>query len=131
MLKNSQKISSQKAQDFRGNSIKKSKITRFRTLVLTRHPSHFPLRERLPLLPFRSIVRLGSTTVRNDKQRVECNSVQSVKNSSSKLLMKQCFTKAGVKTADWFTYSGGGFVQHTNGMINRGIMTADLPLSCR
>lgn len=80
------------------------KFTKFRPRIRSRHPSHNPLRNQLPLLPFRSIVRLGSTTVDNDIHAatlVECNSVQSVKNSASKLLMKECFTRSGVKTAKW------------------------------
>lgn len=76
--------------------------------MLSRHPSHSPLRRQLPLLPFRSCVRLGSTT--ESIARVQCNSIQGVKNSANKLLMKQCFTRAGVKTAEWWTigkcYSG-------------------------
>ena len=80
------------------------KFTKFRPRIRSRHPSHNPLRNQLPLLPFRSIVRLGSVTVDNDIHAatlVECNSVQSIKNSANKLLMKQCFTQAGVKTAKW------------------------------
>jgi len=43
---------------------------------------------------------------------VECNTVESVKNSSNKLLMKNCFTREGVKTALWWTTSNGeGFNQ--------------------
>ena len=87
------------------SSFKQAKkiITFFRTLVLTRHPSHSPLRKQLRLCKGRSVVRLGSTTSLNDgKVRTEVNSVQGVKNSASKLLMKRCFNRAGVKTAEWF-----------------------------
>lgn len=83
----------------------KKPFTGYRTLVLSRHPSHSPLRTKLPKLPYRSLIRLGSETVKNDKPRIEINSVQAVRNSASKLLMKKCFTQAGVKTADW--YQGG------------------------
>ncbi len=80
----------------------KKPITYFRPLVLTRHPSHAPLRTKLDRCKGRSVVRLGSTTVLNDgKVRTEVNSVQAVKNSASKLLMKQCFTNGGVKTPLW------------------------------
>lgn len=82
----------------------KKAITRFRPRVRSRHPSHDPLRDQLPLLPFRSIVRLGSTTVKPvDSQRrfVLCNSVEAIRNSANKLRMKQCFQQAGVKTAAW------------------------------
>lgn len=84
----------------------KKKLTAWRTNVLTRHPSHSRLRTELSLLPFRSVVRLGSTTP-SLPGKVECNTIQGVKNSSSKLLMKQCFTRTGVKTADWWTINTG------------------------
>jgi len=85
----------------------------FRPRVRTRHPSHSALRpvhQNLPLLPFRSIIRLGSTTsigaLASDRNvRVEVNSVDSIKNSSNKLLMKQCFTQKEVNTAAWWTYN--------------------------
>ena len=84
------------------NKLKKYKL--FRPLILSRHPSHSVLRAKnqtLPLLPFRSVIRLGSTT--ESDGRLEINTVEAVKNSASKLLMKQKFTEAEVKTADWFT----------------------------
>lgn len=85
---------------------KLKKFTKFKPQIFSRHPSHQPLREELPLLPFKSVVRLGSTTDKEDTRtnggiRVECNTIQAVKNSANKLLMKQCFTRNGVKTADW------------------------------
>ena len=86
------------------NKLKKYKL--FRPLILSRHPSHSILRaknETLPLLPFRSVIRFGSTTVSDD--RLEINTVDAVKNSASKLLMKQKFTEAGVKTAKWYVYN--------------------------
>jgi D-alanine-D-alanine ligase-like ATP-grasp enzyme len=84
------------------------KFTRFRTVIFSRHPSHDKLRGKLPLLPFRSVIRLGSTTPSNPRlNRIELNSIESVKISSNKLLMKQKFTEAGVKTADWWTFGGG------------------------
>ncbi len=91
--------------------IKKKKYTLFRPVINSRHPSHSRLRRELPLLPFRSTIRLGSTTPCLPG-RVECNTVQAVRNSASKLLMKQCFTRAGVKTAPWWTYSNIGFIRN-------------------
>jgi len=83
----------------------KKKYNLFRPFVLSRHPSHSILRavnKTLPLLPFKSVIRLGSTTVlADDNERVQINTPQAVKNSASKLLMKQCFTNVGVKTARW------------------------------
>lgn len=81
----------------------KTKYKLFRPLILSRHPSHSILRAKnqtLPLLPFRSVIRLGSST--ESDGRIEINSVQAVKNSASKLLMKQKFTEAEVKTANWW-----------------------------
>lgn len=61
-------------------------------------------------------MRLGSTTEVLDTisaggNIVEINTVKAIKNSASKLLMKQCFTLAGVKTADWFLVKDGQFLQ--------------------
>ena len=88
------------------NKLKKYKL--FRPLILSRHPSHSILRAKnqtLPLLPFRSVIRLGSTTVSDG--RLEINTTEAVKNSASKLLMKQKFTEAGVKTAPWCFFEEG------------------------
>jgi hypothetical protein len=88
-------------------AVKRKKLIRFKPQLRSRHPSHQPLRTLLGLLPFRSIVRLGSTTSSDRPDRIECNSIQGVKNSADKLKMKQCFTRAGVKTANWFTKAEG------------------------
>lgn len=89
----------------------KKVLTKFRPQLRTKHPSYNWLRENLPLFPFRSLVRFGSTTTLQEAYPTktseqlakirEINSVQAIKNSANKLLMKQCFTKAGVSTADW------------------------------
>jgi len=92
---------------------KRKVVTLFRPLVCSRHPTHSILRAKnktLALLPFRSIVRLGSITdiqdsVTNGGTRIECNTIQAIKNSSNKLLMKQCFTENNVKTADWWKHN--------------------------
>lgn len=108
----------------------KKKFTMFRPQIRSRHPSHKILRTELPLLPFRSVVRLGSTTVLNDTvenggNRIEINKVQAIKNSANKLLMKQCFNRDGVKTADWFTKLEG--VQGFINIHNDAIAYEDLP----
>jgi carbamoylphosphate synthase large subunit len=81
----------------------KKKINKFKIQIRSRHNTHAILREpgALPLLPFKSVVRLGSITPYDDN-RVEINSVDSVRLSSNKGLMKQCFTRDEVKTADWW-----------------------------
>ena len=86
------------------NKLKKYKL--YYPRIFSRHPSHSILRAKnqtLPLLPFRSVIRLGSST--ESDGRLEINTVEAVKNSASKLLMKQKFTEAGVKTASWCTLS--------------------------
>ena len=88
------------------NKLKKYKL--YCPRIFSRHPSHSILRAKnqtLPLLPFRSVIRLGSST--ESDGRLEINTVEAVKNSASKLLMKQKFTEAGVKTADWNVIRNG------------------------
>lgn len=80
----------------------------FRPMIRSRHGSHGPLRTKIQKLPFRSVVRLGSTTdvpdsVTNGGRRIECNTIQAVRNSASKRLMKERFKAENVKTADWWT----------------------------
>lgn len=75
--------------------------------VRSRHPSHKWLKQNIGRLPFKSIVRLGSNTLIGDEMsldgdRIECNTINAVTNSSNKLLMKQCFENYNVKTAFWF-----------------------------
>lgn len=96
--------------------LKKKKLSGVTTLftpqVRSMHPSHYWLKRNMPKFPFRAIIRLGSTTTTQEAyptktpQQIarikEINTVEGVKNSSSKLLMKRCFTAANVKTANWF-----------------------------
>ena len=102
--------------------------------IYSRNPSHSILRAKnqtLPLLPFRSVIRLGSST--ESDGRLEINTVEAVKNSASKLLMKQKFTEAGVKTANWYTFSN--YLFYPNGDLTlggtdqtRGIETIEYPI---
>jgi glutathione synthase/RimK-type ligase-like ATP-grasp enzyme len=113
-------------------------VTKNYLLIKSRHPSHNVIRGKI-LVPkgYKAIFRLGSTTPINvnlkGKQLIEINSTDSIRNSASKLLMKQCFTRAGVKTADWFTYYGspnGGQLFLINGQPtkdNMGTQIKDLP----
>lgn len=85
-------------------------MSKFKIKIRTRHPSQMPLRNILPQLPVRSMVRFGSSTSVVDvfpkfagkRPIVEVNSVEAVKCSANKLLMKQAFTNAGVITSDWW-----------------------------
>lgn len=113
----------------------------FRPRLRSRHPSHSVLRPRnknLPLFPFKSVIRLGSSTdmkdtVTNGGDRIEINTIDSIKNSSNKLLMKQCFTKNKVKTANWWRYYNDNIFYNTNQPFdesfdgNAGTKIEDLP----
>lgn len=90
-------------------------LTHFRPRIRSRHPSHRILRPQfqgLPLLPFRSIIRLGSFTELKDnkvnKDRVELNTVEAIANSADKLKMKTKFSEGDVKTALWWSWYHGG-----------------------
>jgi carbamoylphosphate synthase large subunit len=88
---------------------KKKTLTMFRPMILSRHPSHDILRlkhKKIQPLKYRSVIRFGSSTevpdtVAKGGNRIEINTVASIKISANKLLMKQKFTEVGVKTAIW------------------------------
>lgn len=76
----------------------------YKISILSRHPSHRILRRELPKLPVRSLIRLGSITeLKDGYNRVEINSVESIKISSNKRIMKEHFNKARCCTARWIT----------------------------
>ncbi len=82
--------------------VKKSVVktpTHFHLRVLSRHPSVSQIRGKILIPKIKAVYRHGSTTQGDFKY--EINSVQSIKNSADKLLMKQCFDKAGVSHAKW------------------------------
>lgn len=104
----------------------------FRTQIRTKNHSSKDLRGNIQL-PFRSIVRLGSTTttqeafpkaVRLGKRIIECNTPEAIENSRSKLRMKNCFAQANVPQSDWWTISNGRFI---NGRTNEETRREDLP----
>lgn len=86
-------------------------MSKFNIKIRTRHPSQMPLRKLLPMSPVRAMVRFGSSTpvaevypkFAGKRPIVEINSVDAVKVSANKLLMKKAFTEAGVITSDWWT----------------------------
>lgn len=69
--------------------------------IRSRHPSHSQFRGKFKS-PVPAIVRFGSVTD-YPLAKIEINPVEAVKISSSKLLMKQKFKEANVRTAEWFT----------------------------
>lgn len=92
-------------------TVKKKTFTLFRPMILSRHPSHDILRlkhKKIAALPYRSVIRFGSSTEVEDSvakggKRIEINTVNAIKISANKLLMKQKFIEAGVKTAEMWT----------------------------
>lgn len=96
----------------------RAKYKSFRPQVRSRHPSHSVLKPKdksMPLFPFKSVIRFGSTTefpdtVAKGGRRIELNSVEAIKNSANKLRMKTCFKDFNVTTADWWRYQNGQFV---------------------
>jgi hypothetical protein len=86
--------------------------TKFRPSIFSRHPSHDPFRrkhKKMALLPFKSVVRFGSSTNVYDN-RTELNSIDAIKNSASKLKMKTCFAKDNVVTANWWLLANNKFI---------------------
>ena len=84
-------------------------------MIRSRHPSHDVLRRGLQKMPFRSVIRLGSTTkIKDLDSRIEINSVEAIQNSMDKRSMKKCFSEGKVNTARWWIYNKGKFV--LNGM---------------
>ena len=80
-------------------------IAGYRPSIRSRHPSHSILRpgqRTLPKFPFRTVVRLGSTTELSSNVGVEINPIAAIQISSNKLRMKQAFGRADAKTAPWF-----------------------------
>lgn len=79
---------------------------KYRPMIRSRHPSHNELRTCMERLPFRSVIRMGSMTELTDPAtlagtRIELNSKEAIRNSSSKLRMKTAFDTLNVKTATW------------------------------
>jgi len=94
--------------------------------IFSRHPSHNVIRHKI-LVPALTAVRFGSSTELTGRYRVVINSVQAIKNSSNKLLMKEKFTEAGVKTADWWTTNQYGELFLSESLIVENCQSRELP----
>lgn len=79
-----------------------SKTSQF-ARVKSRHHTHDVLRGN-KLLRFGKpvVIRLGSTTI-GDPDAIQINTVEAIQNCSNKLLMKELFAKAKVKSPRFFT----------------------------
>lgn len=85
------------------NKTRSKRLTRFTPRIRSRHPSHSVLRKigsekPLGLFPFKSVIRFGSASPSRDVD-VEINTTKSIANSASKMRMKNCFFRDGVRTA--------------------------------
>lgn len=119
------------------STIVKKKLSAFRPMILSRHPSHNILRlkhKKIATVPYRSVIRFGSTTEVDDTiakggNRIEINTIQAIKNSANKLLMKSKFNEANVKTAEWFIPEGmgGGYLAQPQKPNTDTMEFCDLP----
>ncbi|MFW6225398.1 MAG: hypothetical protein ACOC3V_00400 [bacterium] len=105
------------------------KYNKFRPRIRSKNFSCDPLRHThstLGFYPFRSVIRFGSTTPtekvfpgRNNV--IELNTVDAIRKSSSKLLMKKAFAEAGVPQSEWWTIQpmgeGKGFYNKNNEFV--------------
>lgn len=97
------------------------KFTKFRPQIRSRHPSHSVLRVKgyLPFMTFPCVIRFGSSTELPDTKnkggrRIEINTVEAIKTSSNKRLMKEAFKRGNVRTALWYTLKGGRLYDEIN-----------------
>lgn len=68
--------------------------------IKSRHPSHDIFRKKLKaFVP--TLIRLGSTTSTTKKYDIEINSIEAIKASSNKYIMKSMFNDNNVKTTKW------------------------------
>ncbi len=90
----------------------------------SRHPSAKDLRLTIEVGK-KAVYRHGSTTELNVPQ--EINSVEAVKTSSSKFLMKEAFAKAEVRTAQWYFRNGNTICEVLPDLTRRDIPREDIP----
>jgi carbamoylphosphate synthase large subunit len=109
--------------------IKKQAIKKFKKYFLrirSKQKSINGLRKKI-LLPCPVLYRHGSTTeIINAPYKLEINSIQSIKTSSSKFLMKEAFRKAGVKSPEYFFLNNSVLTDPDKNVIDP--KTLDFPL---
>jgi len=80
----------------------KIKNTEVKIKVLSRHPSHAPLRELKHNK--KVLLRLGSTTKVDKDYDICINNIGAINTTSNKLKMKTAFAEFKVPTPNWFAY---------------------------
>lgn len=86
-------------------------------VVFSRHPSHSVLRRKPIPVPVRTCIRFGSVTEGNAPYVIQINSVESIRTSSSKSLMKNAFLRDGVKTPLWYKKEGASYRDMVNNTL--------------
>lgn len=73
--------------------------------VLSRHPSHDPIRNVIKMPPNKTgVIRLGSnSTPKNFDPDIEINTVSSIENTMNKFEMKRRFNVAGVRSPEFYS----------------------------
>ena len=114
----------------------KKAITSFRVRLRTRNFTAEALREKLytTFFPKLAVVRLGSLTpveeITGIRDIIEINKPEAIEISRDKKLMKEAFTKVGVKTASWWTYEtddDGLYYFGINGDVTKDVEIENLP----
>lgn len=86
----------------------RAKNNTFKLVVRSRHSNkelQHVLDKKGIRFPKRCTIRFGSShEYKDNKDRIEINSVNAINNSSDKFKMKACFNRDGVKTANAFVY---------------------------
>lgn len=83
------------------NIMNRKKVFKHRLKLLSRHPTHDSLRALL--LCDKTLLRLGSSTkVDESKYQYVLNSIEAIETSKNKLLMKEAFLRAGVKSPEFY-----------------------------
>lgn len=92
--------------NYNGLFVYERPVEKHKLKVLSRHPSHAPFRELK--LDYPTLYRFGSTTVVDEsKYTFKINSIESINNSSNKLLMKQLFVANKINTPEYWTTEDG------------------------
>jgi len=102
IIKNSQPRNIRRARPVRPARpvlVNRNNRGRYFLSLRSRHPSHRPLR-RSVRVPVRTVLNLGSTT-RPREGYLVLNSEEAVRNSASKVRMKNCFARNNVSTANY------------------------------
>jgi len=78
----------------------------FRPIIRSRHSTHTNCRGSIPRAPFRYEIAFGSFNA-PARGYMRLNTPEACRNAADKLLMKQCFDRLQVKTAQWHHASKG------------------------